>query len=55
MYPDGYGINYAIGKQRVRMSISSYKAEKETDSTTFRKTIKEVMDELAGVLTDARK
>ncbi|RUS17363.1 hypothetical protein BC937DRAFT_90074 [Endogone sp. FLAS-F59071] len=53
VYPDGYGINYAIGKQRVRMSISSFKAEKETDSTAFRKTIKGVMDELAGVLTDA--
>ncbi|RUS28876.1 acyltransferase ChoActase/COT/CPT [Jimgerdemannia flammicorona] len=50
VYEDGYGVNYAIGKKRVRMSVSSYKNVKETDSAAFRKTIEGVMEELADVL-----
>jgi carnitine O-acetyltransferase len=43
--PEGYGINYAIGKQRVRMSISSWRNAEETDSASFRSTIRGVFDE----------
>ncbi|KAI9485449.1 MAG: acyltransferase ChoActase/COT/CPT [Benjaminiella poitrasii] len=47
--PEGYGINYAIGKEHVRMSVSSRKTFPETDSTSFRKTIREVLDEFGDV------
>ncbi|KAG0184691.1 Carnitine O-acetyltransferase mitochondrial [Apophysomyces sp. BC1034] len=43
--PEGYGINYAIGKERVRMSVSSWKSGADTDSADFRKTIRGVLDE----------
>ncbi|EPB92823.1 hypothetical protein HMPREF1544_00262 [Mucor circinelloides 1006PhL] len=47
--PEGYGINYAIGKERVRMSVTSWNHYKETDSTAFRKTIRGVLDEFGDV------
>lgn len=47
--PEGYGINYAIGKERVRMSVSSWKSAKETDSDAFRETIQDVLDEFGEV------
>ncbi|CAJ0912523.1 2371_t:CDS:2, partial [Entrophospora sp. SA101] len=37
--PDGYGICYSIGKEKLKLSISSYKNAKETDSVAFRKTL----------------
>lgn len=47
--PEGYGINYAIGKERVRMSVSSWNHYKDTDSASFRKTIRGVLDEFGDV------
>ena len=47
--PEGYGINYAIGKERVRMSITSWNSYKDTDSSTFRKTVHGVLDEFGEV------
>jgi carnitine O-acetyltransferase len=44
---DGYGICYSIGKEKLKLSISSYKNAKETDSVAFRKT-------LAGAFNDLR-
>lgn len=47
--PEGYGINYAIGKERVRMSVSSWNHYAETNSSDFRKTIQGVLDEFGDV------
>lgn len=47
--PDGYGINYAIDKEMVRLSVSSWKSAKDTDSNDFRKTIKSVFDDFGDV------
>lgn len=47
--PEGYGSNYAIGKERVRLSITSWNSYKDTDSSTFRKTVKGVLDEFGDV------
>ncbi|KAG0205355.1 Carnitine O-acetyltransferase mitochondrial [Mortierella sp. GBA30] len=46
--PEGYGINYAIGKDNIKFSISSLKNCKETDSRQFRETI-------LGALRDMKK
>lgn len=47
--PEGYGINYAIGKERVRMSISSWHPCPDTSSVSFRKTIRQVLDDFGEV------
>ncbi|KAI8098579.1 acyltransferase ChoActase/COT/CPT [Halteromyces radiatus] len=49
---DGYGINYAIDKEMVRLSVSSCRQATETDSASFRKTIHGVMTDFAQVATD---
>ncbi|KAF9954568.1 hypothetical protein BGZ72_004479 [Mortierella alpina] len=46
--PEGYGINYAIGKENIKFSISSLRSCKETDSRQFRETI-------LGALRDMKK
>ncbi|CAO3618143.1 unnamed protein product [Cunninghamella echinulata] len=46
---DGYGINYAIDKEMVRLSVSSWKQAKDTNSSDFRKTIKTVFDDFGDV------
>ncbi|KAF9359875.1 Carnitine O-acetyltransferase mitochondrial [Mortierella sp. AD094] len=46
--PEGYGINYAIGKENIKFSISSLKSCKETNSREFRETI-------LGALRDLKK
>ncbi|KAG9326474.1 hypothetical protein KVV02_001653 [Mortierella alpina] len=46
--PEGYGINYAIGKENIKFSISSLRNCKETDSKQFRETI-------LGALRDMKK
>ncbi|KAG0247243.1 hypothetical protein BGZ95_008874, partial [Linnemannia exigua] len=46
--PEGYGINYAIGKEGIKFSISSLRTCKETDSKAFRETI-------LGALRDMKK
>ena len=48
--PEGYGVNYAIGKEGIKFSISSYKKCSETDSTSFRKTLKNVLDDLRATI-----
>ncbi|RCH98378.1 hypothetical protein CU098_007392 [Rhizopus stolonifer] len=47
--PEGYGINYAIGKGRVRMSVSSWNHYKDTNSDAFKATIRQVLDEFGEV------
>ncbi|KAF9174519.1 Carnitine O-acetyltransferase mitochondrial [Mortierella sp. AD010] len=46
--PEGYGINYAIGKENIKFSISSLKSCKETNSREFRESI-------LGALRDMKK
>ncbi|ORX77487.1 acyltransferase ChoActase/COT/CPT [Basidiobolus meristosporus CBS 931.73] len=46
--PEGYGVNYAIGKNSMKFSISSWKNCKETDSDIFR-------DSLSTSLNDLRQ
>lgn len=46
--PEGYGINYAIGKENIKFSISSLRSCKETNSKEFRETI-------LGALRDMKK
>ncbi|KAF8982110.1 Carnitine O-acetyltransferase mitochondrial [Entomortierella lignicola] len=46
--PEGYGINYAIGKENIKFSISSLKSVKETNSKEFRESI-------LGALRDMKK
>ena len=48
--PDGYGINYAIGKKGIKFSISSYNKCSETDSKSFRKTLKNALDDLKAAI-----
>ena len=47
--PEGYGINYAIGKERIRMSISSWHHYPQTDSNAFRATVHQILDEFGEV------
>ncbi|CAO3623491.1 unnamed protein product [Mucor hiemalis] len=47
--PEGYGINYAIGKERVRMSVTSWNSYADTNSSSFRKTVHGVLDEFGDV------
>jgi carnitine O-acetyltransferase len=46
--PEGYGVNYAIGSDNFKFSISSKRSCKDTDSNKFR-------DALLGALRDMRK
>ncbi|KAI1316638.1 Carnitine O-acetyltransferase mitochondrial [Mortierella claussenii] len=46
--PEGYGINYAIGKENIKFSISSLNSCKETNSREFRESI-------LGALRDMKK
>lgn len=48
--PDGYGVCYIINPDKLRFSISSYKKCKETDSGTFRKSLKIALDDLREIL-----
>lgn len=49
---DGYGVNYAIDKEMVRLSVSSSRQAQETDSAAFRKSIHGVMSDFAQVAED---
>nr|CAG8564833.1 11735_t:CDS:10 [Entrophospora candida] len=49
--PDGYGICYSIGKEKLKLSISSYKNAKETDSVAFRKTLTGAFNDLGSSLS----
>lgn len=46
--PEGYGINYAIGKENIKFSISSLNVCRETNSRDFR-------DSILGALRDMKK
>ncbi|KAF9414228.1 Carnitine O-acetyltransferase mitochondrial, partial [Entomortierella beljakovae] len=46
--PEGYGINYAIGKENIKFSVSSLRSCKDTNSREFRETI-------LGALRDMKK
>ena len=50
LVPDGYGINYAIGKDNIKFSISSSKTVSETDSVAFRKTLKNTLNDLRAII-----
>ncbi|KAI9340621.1 acyltransferase ChoActase/COT/CPT [Pilaira anomala] len=47
--PEGYASSYAIGKERIRASFSSYKSCKDTESSAFRKEFISVLDEFGDV------
>ncbi|KAF8941640.1 acyltransferase ChoActase/COT/CPT [Dissophora ornata] len=49
--PEGYGINYAIGKENIKFSISSLKNCKETNSREFRETILSALRDMKKTLT----
>jgi carnitine O-acetyltransferase len=49
--PDGYGVNYAIGSNRLRFSISSRRQSKETCSRSFRKMLGESLTDLMALST----
>ncbi|KAJ2957227.1 hypothetical protein NQZ79_g7048 [Umbelopsis isabellina] len=51
--PEGYGSNYAIGKERIRLSITNWKTAPEVDSVAFRKTLKTVFNDLAEAIERA--
>lgn len=44
--PEGYGINYAIGKDTLKFSISSKKSCPETDSFKFRQSMERTLKDL---------
>ncbi|KAK9663791.1 Carnitine O-acetyltransferase mitochondrial, partial [Basidiobolus ranarum] len=44
--PEGYGVNYAIGKNNIKFSISSWKDCKETDSDIFRDSLSTSLNDL---------
>ncbi|GBC09236.1 hypothetical protein RclHR1_08700004 [Rhizophagus clarus] len=48
--PEGYGINYSIGKEGIKFSICSFKKYNETDSKTLRKTLKNALDDLRNLI-----
>lgn len=49
--PEGYGINYAIGKENIKFSISSLKSCRETNSTEFRETILRALRDMKKTLS----
>jgi hypothetical protein len=51
--PEGYGSNYAIGKERIRLSISSWNTAPETNAASFRATLKNVFNDLAEAVERA--
>ncbi|KAG0228524.1 Carnitine O-acetyltransferase mitochondrial [Actinomortierella wolfii] len=48
--PEGYGINYAIGKENIKFSISSLKSCKETNSREFRESILGALRDIKSTL-----
>ncbi|KAG0048985.1 hypothetical protein BGZ90_007481, partial [Linnemannia elongata] len=48
--PEGYGINYAIGKENIKFSISSLRSCKETNSKEFRETILSALRDMKKTL-----
>jgi len=51
--PDGYGSNYAIGKERIRLSISSWKSAPHVDAGSFRTSLEKVFNELGEAVERA--
>lgn len=54
---DGYGINYAIGKESLRFSVSARRVSGNTCSRSFRRVIEEtlrdtmrILDKVGGVI-----
>ncbi|KAI9295978.1 acyltransferase ChoActase/COT/CPT [Neoconidiobolus thromboides FSU 785] len=47
---DGYGVNYAIDKQDIKLSISKWNQSNSTDHLGFRKNIQKAIEDLAGFL-----
>lgn len=47
--PEGYGLAYAISKESSKTTISSWHHYADTSSSTFRKTIRDVLDEFGDV------
>ena len=44
--PDGYGINYAIGRDALKFSISSKKSSDATSSFEFRNNLKRTLTDM---------
>ncbi|KAH8554973.1 acyltransferase ChoActase/COT/CPT [Umbelopsis sp. PMI_123] len=51
--PEGYGSNYAIGKERIRLSISAWKSAPEAEANMFRTTLRKVFDDLGEAIERA--
>jgi len=48
--PDGYGSNYAIGKERIRLSVSAWKSAPQIDAVSFRTTLETVFNDLGEAI-----
>jgi hypothetical protein len=48
--PDGYGSNYAIGKERIRLSVSAWKSAPQIDAVSFRTTLEKVFNDLGDAI-----
>ena len=44
--PNGYGINYALGKSKVKLSVSTWISDKETDGYRLKDSIDQTLVEL---------
>ncbi|KAJ3390111.1 hypothetical protein HDU84_007936 [Entophlyctis sp. JEL0112] len=49
VYPDGYGMNYALHKSSITIGVESKYSEKATSSSKFIETLKKVLDDLHSV------
>ncbi|KAI9269130.1 acyltransferase ChoActase/COT/CPT [Phascolomyces articulosus] len=47
--PEGYGIAYAVDKERIRISMSSWNSYPETDTPEFRNVVSDILDEFGEV------
>jgi hypothetical protein len=50
-YPDGYGMNYIILKDKVRMGVESKVSCAATSTKRFCSTFADIMDELHQILS----
>lgn len=54
LFLDGYGVNYAIGKDNLKFSISSRRHSQETCSKSFRKILKESLVDMMATIKEVR-
>ncbi|CAG8433028.1 6323_t:CDS:2 [Ambispora gerdemannii] len=49
VYPDGYGINYQPGNYVLKFGIESKKSSTQTDSNSFRESVKNALKEMSDI------